>query len=80
MPAVQIQCAQCSCYNTYVVMTNNTKQGIIRRRKCKGCEYRWYTYQPSEVVVPPDKIITKLKKPTLKAEYFSRNNTIAPNT
>jgi transcriptional regulator NrdR family protein len=33
-------------------MTNQLADGtIVRRRRCDGCNYRWYTKQPAEVQV-----------------------------
>lgn len=52
MPAVQIECPNCSSYKTYVVLTRVVSDGrIIRRRKCNGCGHRWYTIQPPEQTI-----------------------------
>jgi transcriptional regulator NrdR family protein len=33
-------------------MTNQLADGtIVRRRRCDGCNHRWYTKQPAEVQV-----------------------------
>jgi hypothetical protein len=52
MPAVQIPCPGCGCRRTAVVMTRQLEDAVIvRRRKCLGCDHRWYTRQPPEVAV-----------------------------
>jgi transcriptional regulator NrdR family protein len=66
MPAIQVQCPNCNGYSTYVIATNSTDKGIIRRRKCTSCNCRWYTIQPHELQVSAHDIITVNKKPQLR--------------
>lgn len=66
MPAIQIQCPSCNSFRTYVIATNSTDKGIIRRRRCASCDHRWYSHQPHEQPVSAYDIITPDKKPFLR--------------
>lgn len=46
---VQIPCPQCGGKATYVVCTFHTEtEQLVRRRRCKFCDHRWYTIQDPE--------------------------------
>jgi transcriptional regulator NrdR family protein len=46
---VQIPCPQCSGKATYVVCTFHTEaEQLVRRRRCRFCDHRWYTVQNPE--------------------------------
>ena len=66
MPAIQVPCPQCGSYRTYVLASNSTAKGIIRRRKCAGCDHRWYTRQQHEQSIMSDDVKFNNKKPQLK--------------
>lgn len=54
MPAIHVRCPGCTSRQTYIVMTRQLDDGtIIRRRRCDGCNHRWYTQQPAEAEVSP---------------------------
>jgi transcriptional regulator NrdR family protein len=47
--AVQIPCPKCSGKSTYVVCTYHTEtEQLVRRRRCRFCDHRWYTIQGPE--------------------------------
>lgn len=67
MPAVQIPCPTCGCKRTYVVLTNQDKEGrIVRRRHCRVCGDRWYTLQQPEAEISQYDLVWPRKKPTLR--------------
>lgn len=69
MPAVQTPCPHCNSKVTYVVFTNQDENGVIvRRRKCKTCDYKWYTYQSKEQQVSKYNLFWIDSKPYLKPE------------
>jgi hypothetical protein len=68
MPAVQVPCPNCNSRSTYVISSNSEGDGIVRRRKCKGCNHRWYSYQPHERPVSRYDIIHINKKPHMKLD------------
>jgi transcriptional regulator NrdR family protein len=68
MPAVQVPCPQCNSYRTYVIATNSTDKGIIRRRKCTACDHRWYTRQSHEQLISRYDIIHIKKKPHMNPD------------
>jgi len=68
MPAVQVQCPKCGSYRTYVIVTNSTDKGIIRRRRCAACSHRWYTRQPHEEPVSRYDIVHINKKPHMNPD------------
>ena len=47
-----VKCPECGTRLTKVVMTKSVKEGgVLRRRHCEACEYRWYTHQEPETEV-----------------------------
>ena len=45
-------CPECGCKQTFMVLVRTDTNGLkIRRRKCKHCDYRYYTAQPPEQVI-----------------------------
>ena len=66
MPAVQIPCPNCESRMSFVVSTGNGEEGIVRRRKCNSCGYRWYTFQEHEIPIPACYVVTSDKKPFLR--------------
>lgn len=68
MPAVQVPCPKCGGYRNYVAATNSTKDGIVRRRRCDACDYRWYTRQEHEQPVSRYDITYIGKKPFMKLD------------
>lgn len=51
---------------TYVVSTGNNEDGIVRRRRCDSCSYRWYTFQEHEILIPARHVMIIDKKPVLR--------------
>lgn len=75
MPAVQTPCPQCNQKTTFVVFTNQDEHGIIvRRRSCRSCNHKWYTYQQPEQQVSQYKLFWIDKKPFLKINPTSQIN------
>lgn len=63
MPAIQTPCPECGAARTYVVLSSLLETGwIVRRRKCAGCDYRWYTKQAPEEIVSPYQLVWKKSK------------------
>ena len=47
-----MQCPECGSRQLRVVLTTNTKEKeVVRRRRCLRCDHRWYTLQPPERVL-----------------------------
>lgn len=45
-------CPKCGCKQSIMVLVRTDTNGLkIRRRKCKHCDYRYYTAQPPEQVI-----------------------------
>ena len=52
MGAGQVNCPECNSPRVYVVMTKDTQEGsLLRRRHCRACDHRWYTVQQQEQVI-----------------------------
>lgn len=67
MPAIQVPCPQCTNKTTYVVFTNQDEHGIaVRRRACRSCSHKWYTYQQPEQDITKYELFWINKKPFLK--------------
>jgi transcriptional regulator NrdR family protein len=50
-------CPECGSRNSVVVSTVNTADTeIVRRRRCRACDHRWYTVQQAEQFLHPDRI------------------------
>jgi hypothetical protein len=54
-PGHAMNCPSCSSESTRVVTSRPTigeEGGRCRWRECRQCQHRWYTWQPSEVLLP----------------------------
>ena len=75
MPAIQVPCPQCTNKTTYVVFTNQDEHGIaVRRRACRSCNHKWYTYQQPEQDITKYELFWINKKPFLKVNPASQVN------
>jgi transcriptional regulator NrdR family protein len=56
-----MNCPQCGGKNTRCVSTFHVQlcPETVRRRKCQDCEYRWYSVQRPEELIPGHKVIFK---------------------
>jgi hypothetical protein len=65
---------RCTCGNrSYVVWTGRTEDElIVRRRRCDGCERRWYTIQRPEIKVGSFALTLPRRKPVrLRVEFLT---------
>jgi transcriptional regulator NrdR family protein len=73
MPAqYKVKCKNCGSLRTRVVTGHATADGIIRRRRCEICLYRWYTFQPLEQPISEYALTWRNKKPFLKNDDSCR--------
>jgi|LakMenE18May11ns_1017448.scaffolds.fasta_scaffold9160989_2 transcriptional regulator NrdR family protein len=63
MPASQVPCVECGSVLTSVVSTSKLRNGlIVRRRRCRTCDHKWYTEQAPEIVLSPYRLIWNGRK------------------
>ena len=52
------KCPECGSQLTKVVMTKPVQGGgTLRRRHCKLCDNRWYSYQDPEIMVKSHQVV-----------------------
>lgn len=70
MPASQFPCVECGSMRTSVVSTSKLRNGlIVRRRRCRTCDHKWYTEQAPEKVLSPYRLLWSGRKvAALKAD------------
>jgi transcriptional regulator NrdR family protein len=55
--SARFACPKCKYEFTRVIMTTTMSTGpIVRRRECTKCEFRWYTGQEPEYLLPAKKV------------------------
>ena len=53
-----LKCPECGSLLTKVVMTKAAEDGgTLRRRHCRVCDNRWYSYQDPEIMVKSHQIV-----------------------
>lgn len=57
------KCPKCKSRLTKVVMTKPVKEGgTLRRRHCRVCDNRWYSYQDPEILVKAHQVVWRHRR------------------
>lgn len=63
---LRCSCPVCRHPTSRVVATNEMADGtLVRERRCSACDYRWFTAQEPEYVLPRAQVVYSGKKPAL---------------